>query len=159
MRRKLQFIRPLERLAGLDMEDKWAKGVATLHAVCTNGFPNMFFGGANQAAASPNYTPTLETFAQHIAKIISESTRRLSRLPRWSLRRRKKQSKPGQAGCTPSYYNAEASLDSMSREEQMLAAPAGPWPAGLNNFMDVLEDWRSRDGELEGLHVSGVQVD
>ena len=84
---------------------------------------------------------------------------RLSRLPRWSLRRRKKQSKPGQAGCTPSYYNAEASLDSMSREEQMLAAPAGPWPAGLNNFMDVLEDWRSRDGELEGLHVSGVQVD
>jgi hypothetical protein len=63
------------------------------------------------------------------------------------------------AGCTPSYYNAEASLDNMSREEQMLAAPAGPWPAGLNNFMDVLEDRRSRDGELEGLHVSGVQVD
>lgn len=161
--------------AGLDMEDKWAKGVATLHAVCTNGFPNMFFAGANQAGASPNYTPTLETFAQHIAKIISESTRRIGEAQptakvvidatqeaeqAWS--RRVMAGAPTlapMAGCTPSYYNAEGSLDNMSREEQMLAAPAGPWPAGLNNFMDVLEDWRSRDGELGGLHVSGVQVD
>ncbi|KAL4733103.1 hypothetical protein BDV11DRAFT_97998 [Aspergillus similis] len=160
--------------AGLDMEDKWSKGVATLHAVCTNGFPNMFFAGANQAGASPNYTPTLETFARHIAKIISESTRRIGKAQPtakvvieatqeaeqdWS--RRVMVGAPTlapMAGCTPSYYNAEGSLDNMSREEQMLAAPAGPWPAGLNDFMDVLEEWRSRDGELEGLHVSGVQV-
>lgn len=70
---------PVIGRAGLDMEDKWAKGVATLHAVCTNGFPNMFFAGANQAGASPNYTPILETFAQHISKIISESTRRIGK--------------------------------------------------------------------------------
>jgi cation diffusion facilitator CzcD-associated flavoprotein CzcO len=161
--------------AGLDMEDKWSKGVATFHAICTNGFPNMFFAGANQAGASPNYTPTLETFARHIAKIISASTRRIGKTQPtakvvieatqeaeqdWS--RRVMVGAPTlapMAGCTPSYYNAEGSLDNMSREEQMLAAPAGPWPAGLNNFMDVLEEWRSRNDELEGLHVSGVQVD
>lgn len=158
---------------GIDMEDKWAKGVATLHAICTNGFPNMFFAGANQAGASPNYTPTLDTFARHIAEIVSKSTRRIGEgqptakvVVEATQEAEQAWSKRVAAGaptlapmarCTPSYYNAEASMDEMSIEEQMLAAPAGPWPAGLNDFMDVLEDWRSC-GDLEGLHVWGVQT-
>ncbi|KAI7369189.1 hypothetical protein KC354_g2136 [Hortaea werneckii] len=161
--------------SGLNMEEKWANGVATFHALCTHGFPNMFFAGANQAGASPNYTPTLETFAQHTAEIISKSIRQIHEAQPtakvvieatqdaeqdWS--RRVCAGAPTMApmaGCTPSYYNAEASLDNMSREEQALAAAAGPWPRGLNDFMDVLADWRSRSDELRGLHVYGVQVE
>ena len=160
---------------GLDMDDKWSKGVATFHALCTNGFPNMFFAGANQAGASPNYTPTLETFARHIAKIVSASTRRVGETQptakvvveateeaeqAWS--QRVIAGAPAlapMAGCTPSYYNAEASMENMTREQMMLAAAAGPWPEGLNSFIDVLEEWRNQGDKLEGLQVSGVQVD
>lgn len=157
------------------MEDKWSKGVATFYAICTNGFPNMFFTGANQAGASLNYTPTLETFARHIAKIISASTQQIGKIQPTAKVVIEATQKAEQdwsrhvmvgvptlapmAGCTPLYYNTKGSLDNMLREEQMLAVPVGPWPAGLNNFMDILEEWRSQNNKLEGLHISGVQVD
>jgi hypothetical protein len=58
------------------------------------------------------------------------------------------------AGCIPSYYNAEGSLDNMSPAEQMQAARAGPWPAGLNDFMDRLDNWRGNDGKMDGLTIT-----
>lgn len=35
----------------------------------------------------------------------------------------------------------------------MRAASGGPWPMGLNDYKDVLQEWRDA-GDLSGLHIS-----
>jgi cation diffusion facilitator CzcD-associated flavoprotein CzcO len=41
---------------GLRFDEKWENAVATLHGVCSNGFPNLFWPGLPQAAIDGNHT-------------------------------------------------------------------------------------------------------
>lgn len=57
------------------------------------------------------------------------------------------------AGCTPSYFNVEGELDKISRREaQMKMAREPIWPRGMNEFVNLLEDWRPQRA-LKGLEV------
>ncbi|KAJ6150376.1 hypothetical protein N7471_001575 [Penicillium samsonianum] len=55
------------------LQDKWQKGLTSLHGVMTNGFPNLFFPGPYQTGASANQVYVLDQLAVHVAHILSES--------------------------------------------------------------------------------------
>jgi cation diffusion facilitator CzcD-associated flavoprotein CzcO len=64
---------------GTSMDDKWRRmGAATLHGVCCNHFPNMFFDGPAQAGFAGIVTLMLDTQMQHIAYILSEAHQRFA---------------------------------------------------------------------------------
>ncbi|EFW16656.1 monooxygenase [Coccidioides posadasii str. Silveira] len=151
---------------GQCLDEKWSRGIATLHGITTNGFPNFFFVGPSQTGVSPNYTPTLDTLARHVAFIISENLKNAGDRGKvaieptraaeeaWAAR-----IKAGAAvlapvaGCTPSYYNGEGGKDKLSAEEKLAGAAAGPWPLGLNSYMDLLQEWRDT-GDFSGFDIS-----
>ncbi|PYI36982.1 monooxygenase [Aspergillus indologenus CBS 114.80] len=153
--------------AGRSMDEKWAQSPLTLHGVATNGFPNMFFSGVGQTSFFPVYTATLDTCAKHVAFIISECIKRQSSgkttievtqdaETAWAQRvQAVAPALAAMAGCTPSYLNAEGSLDGVSMEERMKLAASSRWPHGMNDWMDVLEEWRDA-GSLDGLQISVV---
>lgn len=64
---------------GVNIQEKWAQGVKTLHGVMTRGFPNLFFPGPFQAGVSLNQVYVLDQLATHVAYIISEATKRSSK--------------------------------------------------------------------------------
>ncbi|KAF1357104.1 hypothetical protein BDV97DRAFT_374626 [Delphinella strobiligena] len=62
---------------GRTMDEKWAQPLSegqlalSLHGLCSRDFPNMIFTSSNQAGIASAFTPTLDTFAQHAAFIMS----------------------------------------------------------------------------------------
>ncbi|KAI9150466.1 monooxygenase [Paramyrothecium foliicola] len=154
---------------GRKMSDKWAaEGTATLHGVLSRGFPNLFFTGTPQAGVSPNYMPSLDTFARHIAFIIShalerkdkDGTARVTVEPTaeaekdWVMRvLGGAYALAPLASCTPSYFNGETNTAELPMEDQIKAVAMAAWPGGLIDYMDVLKAWRD-SGKLEGLCIS-----
>ncbi|OOF97569.1 hypothetical protein ASPCADRAFT_166554 [Aspergillus carbonarius ITEM 5010] len=160
---------------GKSMDAKWADPRAddgqislTMHGICARGFPNMFFTSSDQAGIASVFTPSLDAFAKHVAFIVSKSLERLEKgrskdCPAhehavvveptaeaeavWASRvLSAAASLAPMGGCTPSYFNAEAKMDSMPMDEQIKAAATTRWPAGLNDFVDVLEGlWNAND--------------
>ncbi|PLN84683.1 monooxygenase [Aspergillus taichungensis] len=162
---------------GKSMDEKWkdprtkdGQISLTLHGVCTRDFPNMFFTSSDQAGIASVFTPTLDVLSRHVAFIVSQSRKKLdkanSELPAtehavvveptaeaetsWALRvLSAAASLAPMAGCTPSYFNAEAKMDSMSMDEQIKAAATTRWPAGLIDFMDVLDGLSSANDDSD----------
>lgn len=160
---------------GKSMDAKWADPRAedgqislTLHGMCARGFPNMFFTSSDQAGIASVFTPTLDAFSKHAAFIVSSSLKRLEKMrseddpaiehavvveptseaeAAWANRVLSgAASLAPMGGCTPSYFNAEAKMDSMPMHEQIKAAATTRWPAGLNDFVHVLESlWSAND--------------
>ncbi|KAL4811321.1 monooxygenase [Aspergillus unguis] len=156
---------------GRSMDDKWANPLTeaenrqvslTLHGICTRGFPNMFFTSSNQAGLASVFTPTLNALSKHAAFIISNALKRRNQLPgetaviveptaeaeaAWANRvLSAAASFAPMAGCTPSYFNMEGLMDSMPMEQQIVAAAAARWPAGLNDYVQVLQRlWTTND--------------
>ena len=65
---------------GRTMTKKWEEqGISTLHGVFSNGFPNLFFQSAAQAAATANYMHVIEVLSQHIAAIIAHGYKKATR--------------------------------------------------------------------------------
>ncbi|RAH41709.1 flavin-containing monooxygenase [Aspergillus brunneoviolaceus CBS 621.78] len=153
--------------AGRSMNEKWVQSPLTLHGVATSGFPNMFFSGVGQTSYFPSYTATLDTCAKHVAFVISEVIKRQGSgkmtievtqgaETAWGLRvQAGAPALAALAGCTPSYLNAEGSLEDVSMEERMKLAASARWPHGMADWMDVLEEWRDA-GDLAGLQISVV---
>ncbi|RAH70573.1 flavin-containing monooxygenase [Aspergillus aculeatinus CBS 121060] len=153
--------------AGRSMDEKWVQSPMTLHGVATSGFPNMFFSGVGQTSYFPSYTATLDTCAKHVAFVISEVIKRQGSgkmtiqvtqdaETAWGLRvQAGAPALAALAGCTPSYLNAEGSLEDVSMEERMKLAASARWPHGMADWMDVLEEWRDA-GDLAGLQISVV---
>ncbi|PYH94479.1 hypothetical protein BO71DRAFT_429952 [Aspergillus ellipticus CBS 707.79] len=149
---------------GRTMDEKWAESPLTWHVIATHGCPDMFFSGPNQAGLSVTVLALLDTVAKHVAFIVSETFARQGRgkvtieptldaESAWGM-----QVLAGAgamaplATCTPSYINGERSMDNLPMERQMKAASVGVWPKGMNDFMDVLQEWQN-DGDFRELHV------
>jgi len=153
---------------GLNIEEKWAKGVATLHGVATHDFPNLFFVGLSQVGAGANYTNYLDTIARHVAGIIARVVEKatpnskvvvepmIDAEERWAGEIVKQGiTNFALLGCTPSYYNAEGDADKMVAElpdeKKQILARAGTWTRGTIDYAQQLQEWKA--GGMEGLDI------
>ncbi|EEP81958.1 predicted protein [Uncinocarpus reesii 1704] len=154
---------------GMCLDEKWVDRLSTLHGLMTSDFPNLFFTGFVQSGFSPNYTTCLETSARHTAFLIAECAKRAGPEGRKVVmeptpeaeRAWEKRIAAGAlirapvVGCTPSYWNAEGKLDQTTPEEKEKRRGAGPCPRGMNDFMDVLQEWRDA-GDFGDLRIDVV---
>lgn len=152
---------------GQTMDEKFAEqGFSTLHGVVSRSFPNFFWQGIQQAAASPNQTFLLEALSKHISYIIATASKKSGSRPiiqpsldgeeEWSSRIVAGAATFASiAGCTPSYMNNEGESRGMSIGEQMKAARGSVWSKGIADFVDVIEAWQAED-KLAGLEVKSA---
>ena len=56
-------------------------------------------------------------------------------------------------GCTPGYYNVEGEMDRIPPEQQMIMARSGLWGRGIEDYVPILEQWRT-EGGMEGIEIS-----
>jgi hypothetical protein len=150
------------------MADKWAEqGLSTLHGVFTNGFPNLFFQSAGQAAVTANFTHVLQVLSEHISGIIASGEAKEGKKvliqpaaaaeEAWGM-----QIAQGAVFfsavviCTPSYLNLEGEAFAMPPADDhaamMKKAKAAIWQGGLVEFTKMMKDWR--EGGCEGVEVS-----
>lgn len=150
---------------GLSLDDKWEEGVATLHGIITDRFPNLFFQGPNQAGASANMAYMMDVFSEHITYIISEASKRAKERggniyiepsqgaeEEWAKQITARAGAfAALSGCTPGYMNAEGAADKPKSGEQIAKAVKGAfWGEGIHSFVQVINQWRN-EGTLEGL--------
>ncbi|KAF2170131.1 hypothetical protein M409DRAFT_51889 [Zasmidium cellare ATCC 36951] len=139
------------------------KGVSSLHGVVSRGFPNMFWPGPFQTAASPNQMFLLETLSSHVAYIVAEASCRTGGKAvveptaeaeeQWAARILEGAAVfSSVAGCTPSYINKEGEVDNMTMEEKIKAAKGGVWAKGIVDYVHALEAWR-KENTLHGLEI------
>jgi cation diffusion facilitator CzcD-associated flavoprotein CzcO len=155
---------------GRTISEKYEEeGICTLHGVCTNGFPNLFYQSAAQAGATANYMHTLDLLSEHIASIIAKGFKRSSSgsviieasydaETAWGMRLAQNAAYfSSLVICTPGYNNAEGEAFDMPPANDQMAmlkrAKAAIWAAGIVDFARVLETWRG-NGDLEGFEVS-----
>lgn len=140
---------------GLSISDKWADGMASLHGLNVNGFPNAFFYGPTQSGFSANFTYALDEQSRHVAYIVStlkaRAKKRSEATPHaeqgWvnEIVEKARDAESFQEACTPGYYNNEGHL-TRQRQNQ-------PYGEGPVAFFDRLAKWRA-NGRLEGLDIS-----
>ena len=153
---------------GMSLDSKWEQGVATLHGVCSRDFPNLFWPGPLQAAATANQTFVLDVLSEHVAFIVSQASERANGRQvviepskeaeeEWSMRiLGMGMASAALIGCTPGYLNSEGEMDKilgMDQEAQMKAGRGGIWGAGIADFVRVLSEWRE-EGGLKGLEIN-----
>lgn len=156
---------------GLDMNDKWANGIGTLHGLISRGFPNLFMSGVNQTGATVNYAHMVDVTAVHAAHIIASAAAQtipgktrpvieptVEGEDAWTQKILETAfAYAGFGGCTPSYTTAEGhATRKMSPEEGLKAARGLNWGTGILDFIKTIEAWRA-DGELEGLDVQVIE--
>ena len=153
--RKRRFaIDVIEGRDGLSLYDYWADGYKTLHGMTAHGFPNFFFIGYSQGAATGSVTTGLEMQAKHIAYIVKEASARGATTvepsqraqDEWVRMSREKLFIDQQFWqlCTPSFYNHEG--------EALSSYPVfgEPYWAGFYAFDQLMKEWRDK-GDLQGL--------
>ncbi|MGU3503320.1 flavin-containing monooxygenase [Mycobacterium sp. C31M] len=142
---------------GLNLSDKWAKGMRTLHGLQTHGFPNCFFLGYTQSGVSPNYTHTAEERARHFAYLVNAWAQRDATTieataeaeEQWLTAMNESTVTPKSffLDCTPSYLSSEGEQDN---PHGMLSTNFGGKPT---EFFDMLAAWRAT-GQLEGVTLT-----
>lgn len=151
---------------GVSLEDKWTQGVATLHGICSNGFPNFFFPSIAQGTLEANFMHSVEHNVRHVVHIIAEAAKSangtdpvventVTAEEAWTqqILAHAAAFAPGM-NCTPSYYNNEGEMfKAVSPEEQMKKARGAPYGDGVESYVRVLEAWR-KEGNMEGLTIS-----
>jgi cation diffusion facilitator CzcD-associated flavoprotein CzcO len=155
---------------GLNMDAAFQEEISTLHGLCRAGFPNLFFAGASQASLTANQIMSMDTFAKHIGYVIMEGQRKAGTAgaiiestqaaqDAWSDQvAAAALGLAGMGGCTPNYLNLEGELDklaSLGPEVQAKMMRGQIWGRGINNYVEVLEKWRS-DGVLRGLDIKAA---
>lgn len=155
---------------GKSLDEKWqGHGAATLHGMCTNGYPNLFFAGTAQGGAATNFAFVLDVHAVQVAHIIAEAEKRQGAADggsgtvievtttaeeAWSMEcMRRAAWFSSIAGCTPGYITSEG--QAMKQDDPVAMQRLGravPWCDGMTSFVNVLEAWREKGG-LEGLKV------
>ncbi|KAH0831528.1 hypothetical protein AYO21_11328 [Fonsecaea monophora] len=160
---------PVTGRNGLSLNEKWDRGVGTLHGITTRDFPNFFFTGTSQTLTSPNFMVALDYLAKHSVYIISTVVKKAEQEGKskavvepaqdaeeaWAAAIAKGAiSGAAMAGCTPSYYNRECELESITAPEELAKMMRkGIWSGGPLDFIDFANAWE-KDGKLEGLEVS-----
>ncbi|KAJ5946122.1 hypothetical protein N7454_002961 [Penicillium verhagenii] len=150
---------------GQSLQKKWHEnGIATLHGVMSCDFPNLFFTGPYQTAATANYPYILDQIAIHVAFILSQAGK-LAEASNTDLEEpaaftveptrdgEEKWAKLtgdmalGLQGshylCTPSYLNAEGLVFGMSKEQAEKFWRGSVWGKGVKDYITRLEMWRT----------------
>jgi cation diffusion facilitator CzcD-associated flavoprotein CzcO len=157
---------------GRNMAEKWeTQGICTLHGVCSNGFPNLFWQYPAQAGATANYMHVIDVLSEHIAGIVAQGVRRASHGSQrtiievtaaaeetWGMQIAQTAAFFSSiAICTPSYNTLEGEAlkmpDADDHVGMMKKAKAAIWQGGLVDFTRTVEKWRE-DGRLDGIEVS-----
>lgn len=158
---------------GINMDDKWERGISTLHGLLVHDFPNMLLASVNQLGTSVNYTHMADVMATHAARIIATAEERLgsnemgqrviiepteAAVAIWTDRILETMyAYVGFAGCTPSYTTAEGKAGKSETPEEALREARGlNWGAGLLDFIKVIDSWTS-NGKLDGVNVQLVE--
>ncbi|KAL6233062.1 hypothetical protein BDW75DRAFT_232288 [Aspergillus navahoensis] len=154
---------------GKSMQQKWATKLATLHGVVSKDYPNLFFPGPHQIGVCANQMYVLDQLSSHVAYIIARALRHAPAGTKVTIEPTAKaeehwaeniitraRAMAGVANCTPGYYNNDGGIDKpRDQEELMNAARQATWGEGIADYIQVLEDWRSRN-ELEGLDIKYI---
>ncbi|KAJ5919136.1 hypothetical protein N7466_010079 [Penicillium verhagenii] len=157
---------------GQSLRKKWHEnGIATLHGVMSCDFPNLFFTGPYQTAATANYLYILDQLAIHVAFILSQAGK-LAEASTTDLEASDTDLdepaaftvEPTRDGeeqwakltgdmayglhgshylCTPSYLNAEGLVFGMSKEQAEKVWRGTVWGKGVKDYINRLEKWRT----------------
>ena len=157
---------------GLDFDEKYDSGEwSTLHGVCSNGFPNLWWAGMSQAGASANQSFVLDLLSDHVSYMIKGAEevakdKGMQEDGKWCVEVTKAAEAAwageimmrvagfsGLAGCTPSYLNGEGKMDSLPMEQKMKGARMGIFGEGIVEYEKKLHKWEAAGG-LEGLEIS-----
>ncbi|KAK3370467.1 pyridine nucleotide-disulfide oxidoreductase-like protein [Podospora didyma] len=152
---------------GKSLDDKWlGQGAATLHGICTNGFPNLFFTGVAQTGQAANFVYTLDAGGQHIAHIIAAAEKKAGPGAVVEVTSEAEEAWSGQimqraayfasvVGCTPGYITAEGEATKTTQDPlaMMKQARSSTWSEGMESFIKVLEAYRA-EGDLKGLEIT-----
>lgn len=157
---------------GRKMSEKWeTQGICTLHGVCSNGFPNLFWQYPAQASATANYMHVIDVLSEHIAGIIAQGLKGVHDASQkavieptnvaedaWGMQIAQTAAYfSAVAICTPSYNNLEGEALKMPAADDHVAmmkkAKAAIWQGGLVDFARKMENWRD-EGKLEGMEIS-----
>lgn len=150
---------------GVNMSDKWlGNGPSTLHGLMTEGFPNMFLTGPNQAGASPSITYLFDLMARHAAYIVAEATKTTDKPDTLTIESSQEAedawvneivSRAAFASpvsvCLPSYINNEGAL--LEGADAMKAMKSMAHPLGINVYAKRLQEWRD-EGSMKGLDIT-----
>ncbi|KAK5791201.1 hypothetical protein VI817_006510 [Penicillium citrinum] len=155
---------------GQSLNDKWlSKGATTFHGYATNGFPNLFFTGINQATITGNNVFMLGLIAQHVAYFVSEAEKRVAPGDRAIVEvskeaenshtaevlRRSAFFSP-QTGCTPGYFNGYGEVSRITDvAEKLKRARGAAWSEGTVSFLKYIQEWRD-EGSLKGVSITSA---
>jgi hypothetical protein len=152
---------------GKSLDDKWQNhGAATLHGVCSNGFPNLFFAPLSQSAQAANNVFTLDVGAEHIVHIIAQAEAKAGEAAivevssaaeeAWSMQIMQAAGWFATVmGCTPGYITSEGEALRQPEDPMEMAKKArgGNWSQGMASFLKVLQAYRA-DGSIQGIEVA-----
>ena len=141
---------------GIRLSQRWAQHPRTLYGMQAAAFPNMFFTGYVQNAATQNFTHTLAEQAAHIAYITTQTRDRGFRTVEATEEAEQEwlaemmsyatdASRERWERCTPGYYNGEG-------EDNAFGWTARRYGGGPVKFFALLDAWR-RSGELSGVRL------
>ncbi len=136
------------------LSEKWKNGLVTFQGLFSRGFPNMFFMGLTQTAATTNVTEMLAEQIDHIMSVVEHCLSQgkdyadvtESAEQDWQdvMARMNEMRRPFQEACTPGYFNAEA------RPDDTRSAIGSGIYAPATEFFRMREKWR-QSGEFAGL--------
>jgi cyclohexanone monooxygenase len=132
---------------GLTLEQKWAKGVRTVHGTQMAGFPNLHIVGATaQGTIVFNYTSVLEIQAHHAVAQIArclQSGVHLSEVTeaaesRWltAMKKNHHDLSDFHEECTPGFLNNEGKF------KDKPTFVGGAYGAGTVEYRQVTDEWR-----------------
>ncbi|GAB1314752.1 Pyridine nucleotide-disulfide oxidoreductase-like protein [Madurella fahalii] len=154
---------------GKSLDDKWQNhGAATLHGVCSNGFPNLFFSPLMQAGQAVNNVFTIDVGAEHVVDIIAKAEAKVGAgadaiaevtseaEEAWTLEIMKRAAWFASVmGCTPGYVTSEGEFLKVTSDPAQMKkkSRAGTWSEGMESFLNILRAYRA-DGSLKGIEVT-----
>ncbi len=140
-------------LDDLNLSDKWAEGMRTLHGVMTSGFPNLFIISNSQAGFTTNFPHAMDETSQHIGYILNEC--RKDNLASIDVEKEAEDkwveeiigvsrfASDFQESCTPGYYNNEGKPNPKSVQN-------GPYGKGSRPYFRITAAWRE-EGNMAGI--------
>lgn len=152
---------------GKSLDDKWNnQGAGTLHGICSNGFPNLFFTPLSQSAQGVNNVLTLSVGVEHAVHIIERAEAKVGPSALVEVSRAAEEAWTHEImkragwfatvmGCTPGYITSEGEALRQPQDQMEMAkkAMAGNWSEGMKSFLKVLHQYRA-EGSIQGIEVT-----
>ncbi|KAK4185439.1 Pentalenolactone D synthase [Podospora australis] len=146
--------------------EKWeAQGATTLHGVCTNSFPNLFFAPMAQFGSAANNACTIDVAAEHIAHIIGQAEKKAGGTAVVEATVEAEEAYAGEIlrraaflaavmGCTPGYITSEGEFTAAGQDPMVMMKKSrmSGWAQGMEHFIGMLQEYRA-DGSLKGIEV------